>query len=161
MPGTSLRPSSGALWFRAEYPQGIGHLDQIHQVLLRRDAPRVEFTREQVELCERLDKLTLAIWGNWMAGDLNGKALPPRARSAQRFWEAGHRLRDSLFAHAEAIAPMDIAAPEQSDQCLTSVWERLGVLRVARPMARLEAPPLQIAACRGDVPAQPKGKHRK
>ncbi len=123
----------GTTGFRAMFPNGAAQIDRLHQVLLRRDLPRVELTVEQFGLCERLNNLVIDVWGAWMTRDLNALPLPPQHVLARRLSEVGGRVRNSLFAHAEAVALDGIATPEQADRCLMAVWERLEMRALLDP----------------------------
>ena len=118
---------------RAAYPNGIAHLDPVRQSLAHRDMPKVNLTREQVDLVDRLDKLIVDVYGAWLVRDLDKTPLPPRSVLAQRIWEGGERLRDSLFSRAEMIALHGIVSPEQADQVLTAVWEQYGTSALLDP----------------------------
>jgi hypothetical protein len=85
---------------REEYPHGIGHLDPARQQLARRDMPKVDLAQEQIILVQRLDQLIVRIWNAWLIRDLDKAPLPPQPVLAQRLWEGGERVRDSLFSRA-------------------------------------------------------------
>ncbi len=119
---------------RAAFPNGIGHLDPIRQRLAIRDMPKVDLGKEQAELAESLDQVTLAIWRFWLTRDLDKVPLPPQPVLAQRLWEGGERIRESLFAHAEAIALEGIVTPDQAERALRAVWELRGMRSLLDPV---------------------------
>jgi len=110
--------------------------------------PKVDLAKKQIDLVERLDKLTLAIWRAWLIRDLDKVPLPPQPVLAQRLWEGGERIRDSLFAHAEVLALEGIVTPDQADGALTAVWEQNGMRALLDPTlaARLRLTPSQREA---------------
>jgi hypothetical protein len=118
---------------REAYPHGIGHLDPARQQLARRDMPKVNLPQEQITLVQRLDQLMVRIWNAWLIRDLDKTPLPPQPVLAQRLWEGGERVRDSLFSRAEMIVLVGIVSPEQADQALTAVWEQCGISALLDP----------------------------
>jgi len=120
---------------RALYPNGIAQEDPIHQKLLREQyMPKVDLSNEQAELAERLDALTLAVWRSWVTRDLEQVPLPPQRVLAQRLWEGGDRLRDSLFGQAEAVMLEGVAGPEQAERALSEVWRLVELRALLDPM---------------------------
>jgi hypothetical protein len=138
---SSTRSDSGAVslallgkpGMREWYPNGIAHLDPVHQMLARRGMPKADLTDEQIALERRLDKLILDIWNAWATRDVDRVPLPPRHVLAWRLWEGGERLRESLFSRAEMIALQGIVTPQQADQALTAVWEQYGMSALLDP----------------------------
>ena len=95
--------------------------------------PKVDLSNKQAELAERLDALTLAVWRSWVTRVLEQVPLPPPHVLAQRLWEGGDRLRDSLFGHAEALMLEGVAGPEQADQALAESWRLVGLRALLDP----------------------------
>jgi hypothetical protein len=131
----STYPRQGTFWqvllgdpgMRAAFPNGISHVAPALQVSARAGMPKVAIPNVQVDLAERLERLTVAIWQAWLTRDLDKVPLPTQMVLAQRLGAGSHRLRDSIFAHAEAIVLLGILTPDQSDECLRAVWTMMGL----------------------------------
>jgi hypothetical protein len=118
---------------REEFRDGIGHLDKVGQILARRVLPKVRLTNQQFALEDRLDKLMLAVWGAWLTRDLDKQPLPPPRILTLRLGDLGARVRDSLFARADAIALEGILTPDQADRALKAVWQKFGIIALLDP----------------------------
>ncbi len=117
---------------REAYPNGIGHLNPMSQVMARQRMPKVEVPKQQADLVARLDEVTLAVWRAWVTRDLDAVPLPPQNLLAQRLaWR--EPLRESLGAHAEAIVLEAIATPDQAERCLRVFWQMSGASALLDP----------------------------
>jgi hypothetical protein len=105
----------------------------MHQFLARRVLPKVSLSKQQSALMEGLDGIALAVWRAWLIRGLDRDPLPPRAVLAHRLWEAGERLRSSLFAHAEAIALQGVLSHDQAERCRGALWESQGLRALLDP----------------------------
>ena len=118
---------------RELYPNGITHEEPVLRKLLLTLMPKVELSKEQADLGERVDALTLGIWRGWLTRDLDHVPLPSQRVLAQRLWDAGHRVKGSLFAHAEAIMLEAIATPDQAERALSEAWRMVGLRALLDP----------------------------
>ena len=132
--GATLQVFVGERWVRENFPKGVVQMDPLRRKLLRRSMPRVELSKEQATLAERIDSLVIAIWRAWMIQGLDVHPLPSQSILADRLGEVGDRLRNSLFASAQLLALEGIATPEQAERALRVVWEEQGIRALRDPL---------------------------
>jgi hypothetical protein len=96
-------------------------------------SPQVELSEADSDAARRLDELTIAIFRASLTRGVDDVPGLSQAALAQRLWEGGDRLRDSLFAHAEAIAVAGFLRADQADQIFSVLWKQSGTRALLDP----------------------------
>jgi len=94
--------------------------------------PAVDLSKNESDLANRLNLLTIDIFSAWLIRDLEKTPLPGKGILRQRLIEH-RRLGDSLFGHADVIALEGILTPEHAEICLESAWKERGMKALLDP----------------------------
>jgi hypothetical protein len=118
---------------REAYPDGIEGLDPMRKRLAQRMLPKIVVSKEQTQLAEHLDALTIAVIRAWFTRGLDQIPLPPWDLLAERAGQGGDRARDNLYAHGELILLEGILTPNQAERCVSILWKKVGTTALLDP----------------------------